>query len=77
MKRIAMWCGVGLAGLLTAGCAVGPNYQRPAVAAPPQFRGVANPSEPAVANSLADTKWFDLFQDEKLTECHGLLLPFE
>jgi NodT family efflux transporter outer membrane factor (OMF) lipoprotein len=69
MKRIATGlCGVGLMGLLMAGCAVGPNYQRPAVAAPPQFRGATNPSEPAAANSLADTKWFDLFQDEKLTD---------
>ncbi|MDQ1472152.1 MAG: outer membrane protein multidrug efflux system [Bryobacterales bacterium] len=68
MRRIAIWCGVGLSGLLMAGCAVGPNYQRPAVAAPPQFRGVSNPSEPVVATSLADTKWFDLFQDEKLTD---------
>jgi outer membrane protein, multidrug efflux system len=46
-----------------AGCAVGPNYKRPAVPTPPQFRaGEAQPS-PA---SLGDTKWFDLFQDETL-----------
>src|SRR5215469_13891687 len=51
--------------LLSAGCAVGPNYQRPAVPAPPQFRG--DTTTPTEAASLADTKWFDLFQDEKLT----------
>ena len=46
-----------------AGCAVGPNYKRPDVAAPPQFRaGEPQPSQ----TSLGDTKWFDLFQDETL-----------
>jgi multidrug efflux system outer membrane protein len=50
---------------LSAGCAVGPNYQRPTVPAPPQFRGDTT-TQPEAA-SLADTKWFDLFQDEKLT----------
>jgi multidrug efflux system outer membrane protein len=41
---------------------VGPNYKRPATPAPPQFRGDSQPSQA----SLADTKWFDLFQDEIL-----------
>lgn len=46
-----------------AGCKVGPNYKRPDVPAPPQFRaGEAQPSQA----SLGDTKWFDLFQDETL-----------
>jgi outer membrane protein, multidrug efflux system len=45
------------------GCMVGPNYKRPDVPAPPQFR--AGEPQPAQA-SLGDTKWFDLFQDEVL-----------
>ena len=46
-----------------AGCKVGPNYKRPDVPAPPQFRaGEPQPSQ----TSLGDTKWFDLFQDETL-----------
>ncbi len=41
---------------------VGPNYQRPQVAVPPQFKDVpAND-----ATSIADTKWFDLFGDDTL-----------
>ena len=45
------------------GCTVGPNYKRPSVPPPPQFRaGEAQPSQ----TSLGDTKWFDLFQDETL-----------
>jgi multidrug efflux system outer membrane protein len=49
--------------IVLTGCKVGPNYKRPNVPAPPQFR--AGESPPAQA-SLADTKWFDLFQDEVL-----------
>ena len=51
--------------LLLSGCAVGPNYHRPAVSAPPQFRSA--PDAPGSSVSLADTKWFDLFHDDKLT----------
>lgn len=49
--------------VLLTGCAVGPNYKRPAVPAPPQFRGAGASTE-----SVADTKWFDLFQDNTLKQ---------
>ena len=45
-----------------AGCAVGPNYKRPAVSVPSQFPGAT-----ASDSSLADKKWVDLFQDETLS----------
>jgi len=50
--------------LFSAACTVGPNYKRPPVNAPPQFRSDTAPA-PAPA-SLADMKWFELFKDEKL-----------
>ncbi|MDP8990941.1 MAG: efflux transporter outer membrane subunit [Acidobacteriota bacterium] len=65
MKRALAGLPGLLLALLLAGCAVGPNYSRPAVAAPPQFRGA---SESAEAKSLADTKWFDLFHDDTLKQ---------
>jgi len=54
-----------VSGLLLAlsGCAVGPKYQRPAVAVPEAFRGT---NAAATEVSLADTKWADLFEDETL-----------
>jgi NodT family efflux transporter outer membrane factor (OMF) lipoprotein len=62
MKRLFLVCGA----LLLAGCAVGPNYKRPDVSIPANFRGAADqPSGPA---SLADTKWPELFQDEVLKQ---------
>src|SRR3954471_1046048 len=53
---------IALAASLT-GCMVGPNYKRPQVAAPPQFRaGEPQPSQ----TSLGDVKWFNLFEDATL-----------
>jgi len=46
------------------GCAVGPNYKRPAVSVPPSFRG-ADPAASAAA-SFGDEKWWEAFQDPQL-----------
>jgi multidrug efflux system outer membrane protein len=53
--------------LLTAGCAVGPNYKRPNVNPPDAYRGVM-PQEAAqpAAESLGDQKWWEVFKDEEL-----------
>jgi NodT family efflux transporter outer membrane factor (OMF) lipoprotein len=51
--------------LLLAGCTLGPNYRRPSVTVPGQYRGA--PAPPTEA-SLADTKWPDLFQDDALKQ---------
>ena len=48
--------------LLLAGCAVGPDYKRPAVNAPQNFRGDTT----GLTNSLGDMPWWELFQDEAL-----------
>lgn len=48
---------------ILSGCAVGPNYKRPDVPSPPQFRAAEQPPSQA---SLGDTKWFDIFQDPAL-----------
>ncbi len=51
--------------LFLTGCMVGPNYHRPAVAVPGGFRA-PEPLPAGQAESLADTPWFDVFQDEEL-----------
>jgi len=48
-----------VAAALLGGCAIGPNYKRPAVAEPQTFRGQAM----AEAASLADAPWWEVFQD--------------
>src|SRR5262245_25163694 len=57
--------------VLSTGCAVGPNYKRPEYPVPPSHRSdTALPATAptAAVPTLADTKWFDLFRDEKLQE---------
>ena len=53
--------------LFTA-CTVGPKYQRPRVQTPTVYRGVADPSAQPDPQTLADTKWFEVFKDDKLQE---------
>ena len=50
--------------ILSAACAVGPNYHRPAVKVPDTFRAPA--LVVSEAESLADLKWWQVFKDEKL-----------
>jgi outer membrane protein, multidrug efflux system len=51
--------------LVLCGCTVGPNYQRPKLATPEQFRA-PEPLPAQEAFSIADLKWFELFRDEQL-----------
>ena len=52
---------------LLAGCTMGQNYHRPAISSPVAFRGGGDvpAADPA---SLADLKWFEVFNDERLQE---------
>ena len=52
--------------LLLTGCVMGPKYERPNQPLPDQFRGAPAPAGNADSKSIADTKWFDLFQDDTL-----------
>ncbi len=68
---------LGMTGLI--GCTVGPNYKRPSVDVPGQYRGVApdasdksyaqpeqtQPKQPTV-QSLGDENWWEVFQDPDL-----------
>jgi NodT family efflux transporter outer membrane factor (OMF) lipoprotein len=53
-----------------AGCAVGPDYQRPMIQTPASFR-TPEPKVPVLApeeKSIGDLKWFEVFKDEKLQD---------
>jgi multidrug efflux system outer membrane protein len=49
--------------LLASACAVGPRYQRPEVATPPEYRFALGPQEAA---SIADLAWWQVFEDAQL-----------
>ena len=51
------------AALALSACALGPNYKRPQVAAPPAFRGAEGVAEQA---SFADLPWWEVFKDPAL-----------
>jgi multidrug efflux system outer membrane protein len=53
--------------LLLAGCAVGPNYQRPKIDAPSAFRPAASATNDlSGTNSLADLGWWQVMNDPQL-----------
>lgn len=51
--------------LISAGCAVGPNYKRPRTDLPDRFRFEPIP---AGTNSIAELPWWEVFKDDKLQE---------
>jgi multidrug efflux system outer membrane protein len=59
---------VGL--VMFGGCAVGPNYQRPAVQSPENFRFAENQA----TNSLGDLPWWKVFRDPILQGLIGTAL---
>jgi multidrug efflux system outer membrane protein len=66
MRRRRMWSSVFTAAVfppLVTGCAVGPNYSRPQLPSPPQYRFVTGPAE---AQTLADSPWWQVFNDPTL-----------
>ena len=54
--------------LLLAGCKVGPNYKRPPVTVPGDYRGLAPDTGQQTNSSIGDEKWWTVFQDQRLQE---------
>ncbi len=48
---------------LLSGCAVGPNYQRPKVSIPTEYRDAQGAAQQA---SIADLPWWEVFKDNRL-----------
>ena len=65
MDRRAIF--VLLAATWMTGCAVGPNYHRPAVQVPQSFRA-PEPLPATQAISFADFKWWEVFKDDELQQ---------
>jgi len=63
MKKLAFL----LLFIVLAGCAVGPNYKRPTVTLPTDYRAAA-PAQSDRAASLGSEKWWDVYQDPVLAQ---------
>jgi outer membrane protein, multidrug efflux system len=68
-KLTARLAGLSLTLLLSAGCALGPNYKRPSIDVPGMYRGTTpqDAAQPA-PESLGDQKWWEVFQDKQLQD---------
>jgi multidrug efflux system outer membrane protein len=52
---------------LSCGCAVGPNYKKPTATVPGTYRGLTpGETEKIESASIADHKWWEVYQDEQL-----------
>ena len=65
MAKLLSPCVVVIVSVLCAGCTVGPDYSRPPIVSPQQFRF---DEAAAQAESLADAPWFQVFDDPTLQE---------
>src|ERR1051325_2003409 len=63
-RFIALLASVGGVALVLAESAVGPNYHRPLIDSPANFR---NAPAAASTNSLADLQWWELYHDATLS----------
>jgi outer membrane protein, multidrug efflux system len=72
MTRIEMkkTAAIALLSLVFTGCTVGPRYKRPPVDVPTAHRGIdqEDPGQTTGPASLADQKWWELFQDKELQQ---------
>jgi len=57
---------VALLLLALCACKVGPNYKRPALNVPDQYRSPTLPLPPPSGEQFAEMKWWSVFQDETL-----------
>lgn len=67
MRRRSPFTVALLASCLLTGCAVGPNYHRPAIQTPPAYRDPGENAQ-AQAASFADLPWWQIFQDPQLQD---------
>ena len=73
MKRLRLAASILAAGWLT-GCAVGPNYHRPPVQAPPAYKTEAPWRIAAPKDSLPKDAWWEIFNDAELNNYEQQLL---
>ncbi|ARW47239.1 Cation efflux system protein CusC [Acetobacter pasteurianus subsp. pasteurianus] len=65
MKRLFL---SGLSVFVLSGCTVGPNYHKPQVKAPADWRATQPPAESQITTASTDPQWWTLFHDPVLTK---------
>ncbi len=65
-QRPAHWLGVGVCALFLSACAVGPDYKKPDVTTPAQFKEAAGWRQAAPSDAMARGAWWELYGDQQL-----------
>ncbi|WP_426116874.1 efflux transporter outer membrane subunit [Pseudomonas sp. DSP3-2-2] len=65
-RNAARGLGLGLCVLLLSACAVGPDYHKPEMAAPVQFKAAQGWRQATPSDSLARGAWWELYGDAQL-----------
>lgn len=68
MPRGSRVASLVLCGALLSACAIGPDYQRPAVIEPVQFKEAQGWRQATPSDSLARGAWWELYGDRQLNE---------
>jgi multidrug efflux system outer membrane protein len=69
MKKLWPLIFITLAASLIGGCAVGPNYHKPAIQTPAAYRDLPeDPQAQTQAASFADLPWWQVFEDAQLQD---------
>lgn len=66
--RAPRLCGLALCSLMLGACAVGPDYQRPAVTTPAQFKEAQGWRQANPSDAMARGAWWELYGDRQLDE---------
>ncbi len=73
MRRMTLAAGILASGML-AGCAVGPNYHRPAMPAPPAYKTEGPWRVAAPRDSIPKGAWWEIYNDAELNNYEQQLL---
>lgn len=78
VQRLAMSRGckllsLTLCGVLLSACAIGPDYKRPALTEPAQYKEAKGWRQAAPSDALARGAWWELYGDKQLNELVGKL----
>jgi NodT family efflux transporter outer membrane factor (OMF) lipoprotein len=66
LQRPVRWLGLGLCAVFLSACAVGPDYKKPEMATPVQFKQAEGWRQAAPSDALARGAWWELYGDAQL-----------
>jgi NodT family efflux transporter outer membrane factor (OMF) lipoprotein len=84
LQRPVRWLGLGLCAMFLSACAVGPDYKKPEMTTPTQFKQAEGWRQAAPSDALARGAWWELYGDaqlnglvEKLNSSNQTVAQFE